>query len=149
METMTNYHQGRYKPENPQKYAGNVNQIIYRSSWELQVMIKFDRTDSVILWNSEGLAIPYLSPLDGEIHRYFPDFLIKVREKTGVEKTYLIEIKPHSQTHLRTQKRNTRKFLNEVATYSINRAKWAAADLFCKEQGWTFKVITEKDESFA
>ena len=146
---MKKYYQGRYTPENPKKYAGNVNQIIYRSGWELQVMVKFDRTDSVILWNSEGLAIPYRSPLDGEVHRYFPDFLIKVREKSGAIKTYLIEVKPHAQTQLRAQKRNTRKFITEVATYAVNRAKWAAAEEFCKDQGWTFQVITEKDQSFA
>lgn len=148
MEPMKEYHQGIYTPENPQKYAGNVKQIIYRSGWELQAMIRFDRTESVVLWNSEGLAIPYVSPLDGQQHRYFPDFLIRVRDRHGVEKTWLIEVKPFAQTQLRTPKRNTRKFLNEVAQYSINRAKWAAAQEFCKDQGWTFRVITEKDENF-
>ncbi len=145
---MRRYYQGRYKPENPKKYAGNLNEIVYRSGWELQMMIKFDRSESVVLWNSEGLAIPYRSPLDGELHRYFPDFTIQVQDRKGVSKTYLLEIKPHGQTELRTPKRHTRKFLAEVATYAVNRAKWAAAEVFCKDQGWTFQVITERDTSF-
>lgn len=143
------YHQGKYTPENPKKYAGNINDIVYRSGWELQMMIELDRNPSVILWNSEGLAIPYRSPLDGEMHRYFPDMLIKVRDKKGKEQTFLIEVKPHAQTQIRTQKRQTRKFLSEVATYAVNRAKWAAAEEFCKDQGWQFKVVTEKDHAFA
>ncbi len=145
---MTDYLKGRFHPEHPEKYAGNVNEIVYRSSWELQTMVKFDREASVVLWNSEGLAIPYQSPLDGKTHRYFPDFLIRVRYRNGTEKTWLLEVKPFSQTQLRTPKKRTRKFLNEVAQYSINRAKWAAAEAFCKDQGWTFKVITEKDGDF-
>ena len=112
-------------------------------------MIKLDRTESVILWNSEGIAIPYLSPLDGKEHRYFPDFIVKVKNRQGLIKTHLIEIKPHAQTQLRTQKHNTRKFLSEVATFAVNTAKWKAAEEFCKEQGWTFQIITEKDNSFA
>jgi hypothetical protein len=146
---MKKYYQGFYKPENPQKYAGDLKQIVYRSGWELQVMIKLDRTESVILWNSEGIAIPYLSPLDGKTHRYFPDFIVKVKDRQGVVKTHLIEIKPHSQTQLRTSNRNTRKFLSEVATFAVNQAKWKAAEAFCKDQGWEFQVITEKDNSFA
>ena len=145
---MSKYYQGFYIPEHPEKYAGNVKEIVYRSGWELQTMIRFDRTPSVILWNSEGLAIPYRSPLDSKVHRYFPDFLIKVKDRTGAVKTYMIEIKPYTQTQLRTPKRQTRKFLNEVVTYSINRAKWAAAEEFCKGQGWIFQVITEKDTYF-
>lgn len=145
---MKKYYQGRYKPENPKKYAGDVNEIIYRSGWELQLMTKFDRSDSVILWNSEGLVVPYRSPLDGEMHRYFPDFLIKVKDRGGKVKTWLIEVKPHGQTQLRSTNRNTRKFLHEAATFAVNQAKWAAAEEFCKDQGWTFQVITEKNHLF-
>lgn len=143
-----NYYQGRFIPKNPQKYAGNVNDIVYRSGWELQLMVRLDEMDSVVLWNSEGLAIPYRSPVDGKIHRYFPDLLIKVKDKEGKYKTYLLEIKPYSQTHLRTPKRNTKKFLNEAITFATNTAKWEAARVFCLEQGWEFRVITEKDHSF-
>lgn len=142
------YVQGRFTPRHPQKYAGNVKDIVYRSSWELQMMNKFDLHPNVILWNSEGLAIPYVSPVDGRTHRYFPDFLIKIQLPDGTTRTYLLEVKPHAQTQLRTPKRQTRKFIQEVATYAVNKAKWYAAEEFCKDQGWTFKVITEKEGSF-
>ena len=111
-------------------------------------MIKFDTTPSVVLWNSEGLAIPYCSPVDGNTHRYFPDFTIKVKDRNNVVKTYLIEVKPFAETQLRSQGKKTRKFLAEVATYAVNRAKWAAADKFCQEQGWEFQIVTEKDHPF-
>ncbi len=111
-------------------------------------MNKFDQHPGVILWNSEGLAIPYISPIDGQQHRYFPDFLIRVQLSSGITNTYLIEVKPHAQTELRVPKRQTRKFLNEVKTYAINNAKWYAAREFCKEQGWTFQIVTEKDYQF-
>lgn len=145
---MGHYLQGRFKPINPKKYAGDVNNIIFRSGWEFQLMTKFDTLDSVLTWNSEGLVIPYRSPLDGRVHRYFPDFLIKVKDRAGVVKTWLLEVKPHAQTQLRETNRNTRKFLVEAATYAVNQAKWKAADEFCKDQGWTFQVITEKHHSF-
>jgi hypothetical protein len=145
---MKHYYQGRYKPENPKKYAGNVNEITYRSGWELQLMIKLDRSDSVVLWNSEGFNIPYRSPVDGKIHRYWPDFTVQIRNKSGVMKTWLLEVKPHSQTELRTVNRKTRKYITEVATFATNQAKWAAAKEFCDEQGWEFQVVTEKTFTF-
>lgn len=145
---MRKYHQGWFTPTNPKKYAGNAEEIVYRSGWERQLMIKFDTTDSVILWNSEGLAIPYCSPVDGQIHRYFPDFTIKVKDKQGAVKTYLIEVKPFAETQLKPQERQTQRYLTEVATYAVNRAKWAAADAFCKDQGWEFQIVTEKDHPF-
>jgi hypothetical protein len=111
-------------------------------------MLKFDTSESVIYWNSEGLVIPYRSPVDGRMHRYFPDFLIKVRYKDRSEKVWLIEVKPHAQTTLRSTKRNTRKFLSEAATYVVNQAKWHAAEEFCLDKGWTFQVITEKNHLF-
>jgi len=146
---MRKYIQGRYTPENPRKYAGNVNEIVYRSGWERQLMIQFDRNPSVVLWNSEGIIIPYRSPLDMEIHRYFPDFVVQVRGKDGKDKTWLIEVKPHAQTIMPKQRRQTRRFLNEVATFAVNQQKWNAAELFCKEHGWEFQVLTEKGHPFA
>ena len=39
---------GKYKPLNPQKYKGNVSNIIYRSSWEKRFMIYCDKTRAVM-----------------------------------------------------------------------------------------------------
>jgi hypothetical protein len=138
-------YKGRFNPKNPKKYNGSAENIIYRSSWELRVMKYFDESASIIWWASEELAIPYRSPVDQKMHRYFPDFIVKVREKTGLVMTYILEVKPEKQTKIPVQKRKTQKYLQEAATYAINQEKWRAADIFCQEHGWKFKVVTEKD----
>ena len=104
-----------------------------------------DDNSSVIWWASEELPIPYRSPIDNRIHRYFPDFIIKVKRKDGLVMTYILEVKPESQTKMPTQKRRTKRFIQEAATYAINQEKWRAADIFCKEHGWQFKILTEND----
>ena len=138
-------YKGWFRPRNPQKYNGDSNNIVYRSSWELRVMKYLDENPNVIWWASEELHIPYVSPVDKKVHRYFPDFIVKAKQKDGTIKTLVLEVKPEKQTQLPTQKRKTQRFLQEVATYAINQEKWRAADLFCKEHGWQFKIITEKD----
>jgi hypothetical protein len=138
-------YKGWFNPKNPSKYKGDSKNVIYRSSWELKVMKWLDENPSVLWWASEELVIKYRSPVDQKIHRYFPDFVVRLRQKDGKENTVVIEIKPYKQTMMPVQKRKTKKFLQEVATYAINQEKWRAADLFCKEHGWQFKVLTEKD----
>jgi hypothetical protein len=138
-------YKGKFVPRNPQKYKGNPNNIIYRSTWEVRAMKYFDTNPNVIWWASEEMHIKYFSPVDKRVHRYFPDFIIRVKRPDGTTSTYMIEIKPESQTKLRSTNRNTRKFIKEAATYMINQAKWHAATEFCKDHGWEFKVLTEKD----
>jgi hypothetical protein len=145
MNTLNKTYKGTFKPKNPSKYKGNANNIIYRSSWELRVMKYFDDNPNVIWWASEELVIPYKSPVDNRMHRYFPDFVAKVKQKGGSEKTMVLEVKPDAQTRMPVQKRKTQRFIQEAATYAINQEKWRAADLFCREHGWQFKVITEKE----
>lgn len=137
-------YKGWFRPKNPKKYNGDPSNIVYRSSWELRVMKYLDEHPGVIWWASEELPIPYKSPIDQKVHRYFPDFIAKIRQAKG-ETTVVIEVKPFKQTQKPTQKRRTKRFLEEAATYAINQEKWRAADLFCKEHGWQFKIITEKD----
>ena len=137
-------YKGWFTPRNPQKYKGDATNIVYRSSWELRVMKYLDEQPKVIWWASEELFIPYKSPVDQKVHRYFPDFIAKIRQPNG-EVTVVMEVKPFKQTQLPTQKRRTQKFLQEVATYAVNQEKWRAADLFCKEHGWKFMLITENE----
>jgi hypothetical protein len=138
-------YKGTFLPKNPSKYNGNSKNIIYRSNWELRVMKYFDDHPNVIWWASEELPIPYVSPVDNRTHRYFPDFIVKMRLKDGKVTTYILEVKPLAQTKMPVQKRKTKRFIQEAATYAINQEKWRAADLFCREHGWQFKVITEKE----
>jgi hypothetical protein len=138
-------HSGKFKPKHPEKYKGNAENIWFRSSWELKVMQWLDLSDNVIWWSSEELAIKYYNPVDNKIHRYFPDFIVKVKKKDNTEKTYVIEVKPEYQTKQPVKKKKTQRFINESVTYIVNQSKWKAATEFCKDHGWEFKILTEKD----
>ena len=137
----------KYKPSYPSKYKGNPNNIICRSSWERKFCRYCDLNESVISWGSEEFWIPYLSPVDNRVHRYFPDFIMKVRESSGQVKTYVIEVKPGKQTvPPKKPKRQTKSYLYECKTcHAVNQAKWKAAVEFCKDHMIEFKVITEKE----
>lgn len=138
-------YKGKFKPKNPEKYKGDSNNIVYRSGWERSVMLYFDRAEAVLEWNSEEVVIPYVSPWDERVHRYFPDFWAKVKTFDGV-KEFIIEVKPEKETKPPKQpKRRTKRFLQEVATWGINSAKWTAAKHFCDEKGMKFQILTEKD----
>ena len=104
-----------------------------------------DEHPQVIWWGSEELPIPYISPVDKKKHKYFPDFIAKMKLKDGKVMTYIIEVKPLAQTKMPTQKKKTRKYIQEMATYAVNQEKWRAADIFCQEHGWKFLVVTEKE----
>ena len=137
-------YKGTFKPKNPTKYNGNANNIIYRSLWELRVMKYLDDHPEVIWWASEELIIPYYNPIDNKKHRYFPDFVAKMKRKDGTVMTYVIEVKPEIQTKKPEQKRKTKRYIQEYMTYIVNQSKWKAATEFCKDNGWEFKIITEK-----
>jgi hypothetical protein len=136
---------GKFTPKNPKKYKGDSSNIIYRSSWEVRVMKYLDEHPNVIWWGSEELPIPYLSPVDRRVHRYFPDFIVKMCKSDGSVMTYIIEVKPEKQTLPPKQKRKTKTYLQEAITYEINLAKWEAAREFCKDHGWKFQILTEKE----
>jgi hypothetical protein len=140
-----NYSQGKYKPIHPEKYKGDVTNIIYRSSWERKFLYYCDMNEKVLEYSSEEFFIPYKAP-DGKIRRYFPDFLIKVEESTGVTKKYLIEIKPKKQTVPPPKpKRQTKKYISEVYTYVKNQSKWEAAREWCLDRGYEFRIFTETE----
>lgn len=139
-------YRGYFKPRNPTKYNGDPTNIIYRSSWEAKLMKYLDDHPDVIKWASEEICIPYRSPIDNKIHRYFPDFLIKKRNSKGFVETLMIEVKPKSQTMPpKIQKKPSKKYVHEVYTWGINSAKWKAAKDFCEERKWKFVIMTENE----
>lgn len=103
----------------------------------------FDSNEQVILWNSEGLVIPYYNELDGKMHRYFVDFIAKIQTKTSGIKTYAIEVKPYKETKPPEPTKNKKRFLTETATYITNQAKWKHAREFLSKKGVEFLVLTE------
>ena len=139
-------YKGKYYPSFPRKYKGDPTNIIYRSLWERKFMVYCDKNQNILEWASEEIAIPYRSPIDNRVHRYFPDFYIKVQENTGKIKRYLIEVKPLKQTTKpKKPKRQTKGYIREAFEYARNQAKWKAAREYCADRMWEFKVITEKE----
>lgn len=137
---------GIFRPKNPRKYKGDPRNIIYRSLWELRLMTYLDHHPDVILWASEEFCVPYRSPVDGRLHRYFPDFWVKQRNKTGEIVVKVLEVKPLIQTQPPAPRaRTTKRYINEVMTWGVNQAKWEAAKKYCKQRGWEFTLITEKE----
>jgi len=135
---------GRFFPKNIHKYKGDYKNIIYRSSWELKFMKYCDERSNILEWGSEEIVIPYRSPLDNRVHRYFVDFYVKVKDSNNTIKKYLIEIKPKKQTvEPKIPKRKTKSYVYEVTEYVKNQAKWSAAKNFCLDRDWQFMVLTE------
>ena len=139
-------YRGKYYPSFPRKYKGDPTNIIYRSLWERKFMVYCDKNEKILEWGSEEIALPYISPHDSRVHRYFPDFYIKVQENTGKIKRYLIEVKPLKQTTKpKKPKRQTKGYIREAFEYARNQAKWKAAREYCADRMGEFKVITEKE----
>ena len=139
-------YKGFFRPKNPAKYKGDPTNIVYRSSWEVKLMSYLDAHPDVVQWASEELIIPYRSPLDNRLHRYFPDFWVKKRSKDGTFETLVIEVKPLKQTKEPIpSSKKTKQYLREVATWAINQAKWNAAKIYCEDRKWKFITMTEQD----
>ena len=139
-------YKGRYSPSYPRKYKGNPSNIIYRSLWERKFMVYCDLNQNILEWGSEEIVIPYRSPIDNRVHRYFPDFYVKLKETTGKTKKYIIEVKPKRQSKPPSRpKRQTKGYLREVYEYARNQAKWEAASDYCKDRLYEFKIMTEDE----
>ena len=140
-------YKGKYKPSYPQKYKGDPTNIIYRSLWERKFMRYCDLTENISQWQSEEFWIPYKSPLDNRMHRYFPDFFIKYTDASGKKRSVVIEVKPKKQLKepKRNPKKRTKSWALEVQTWVINQAKWKAAEEYCADRKYEFKIMTEDD----
>lgn len=137
-------YKGIFKPSFPEKYIGDYKNIIYRSLWELKFMNYCDRNENILKWSSEEIHIPYISPIDNRVHRYYPDFFIKYKDSDGHIKESLIEIKPKRQVkEPKIGKKVSQKQLYEMKEYAKNQAKWKAAEEFCLDRRWKFQILTE------
>jgi hypothetical protein len=139
-------YKGKYTPKNPEKYRGNPTKIVYRSLWERMFMKYCDLNPSIIMWSSEEVVVPYESPIDGKLHRYFIDFWIRVKRKDKSVSEYLIEIKPLKETMepVKPSRRSTR-YINEVRKWGVNQAKWESATKYAEKKGMQFRILTEID----
>ena len=146
MSERTQKYKGKYRPQNPEKYMGDNRNIIYRSMWERKCMKYFDNNPSIIKWASEELAIPYYDSLGKRVRNYYPDFLIKIKNKQGIQKTHLIEVKPSKDLKppIAVQGKKKSTVLYEMKTYQMNRDKFASARKWCDDRNIIFDIWTEK-----
>jgi hypothetical protein len=136
--------QGVFVPINKEKFMGR--NAVFRSSWERKFMLWADKNPNVLEWSSEQIIVPYKSPLDNRIHRYYIDAYIVIKEGDKIQK-YLIEIKPFKQTQPPVESKRKKKetLLYEKTTWAVNQAKWESAEKFAKSKGAKFLILTEKD----
>ena len=146
MSERTQKYKGKFTPTNPSKYAGDSKNIIYRSMWERRCMKYFDNNPSILQWASEEVVIPYYDTATKKVRRYFPDFLIKIKDKNGQEKTHLIEVKPSKDMRPPVGGKGKKKstVLYEMKTYQMNRDKFASARKWCDARNIIFDIWTEK-----
>ncbi len=136
-----------YIPSNIEKYKGNVP-IVMRSGLEKRFANWCDKTNGVIWWSSETLAIPYYNPIKKRRATYYPDFIVKINTIDG-EHIMVVEIKHEKETripapaHTRSVK-GKKYLLREQVTYIINDAKWNACIKYCERHGYEFSVVTNK-----
>jgi hypothetical protein len=140
-----NFIQGIFKPTHPEKYKGH-DFPRYLSSWELKLFRWCDMNPNVLEWGSESIVITYNSPIDNRSHRYIVDAIIKLNTSNGVKK-YLVEVKPFKQTikPVASPNKKSKSLLYEQLTFIQNQAKWASARKWCKERGYEFIVLTERE----
>lgn len=139
-----NNNQGFFKPRHPEKYVGDVNSIRFMSSWELQMDKFLDDNPNVLRWSSEEIAIPYVKPTDGKVHKYYPDYWVEYRNKHGDIIQEIWEVKPETQTKQPKRRgKNKKTQVRESITYAVNVAKWQAATQFCNKYKMKFRIITE------
>lgn len=140
-----------YTPKYPDKYKGKYP-IIMRSGLERKFVQWCDNNPNVAYWSSESLEIPYVDPFgkrdakgNVKMRRYYPDFIVK----TVKNEVFVVEIKPFNETQMpkQTKRKASKTYLEEVYKYKKNLSKWQACDAFCRNKGYQFKLITEKNLS--
>lgn len=135
----------RFYPKNPEKYMGDADNIIIRSSWELRVFQFCDNNPNVLKWGSEEIAIPYMKPgPEGyKPARYFPDLYVEYIDRNQNLIKEIIEVKPEKFTRA-SRSRNTVTKAFENMQYVVNMAKFTAANNWCERNGIKFSVLSEK-----
>lgn len=143
-------YKGKFVPKNPEKYIGDVENVIYRSGWELKFMNYLDAHTAIKRWSSEEKVIPYFDPTRRKMRRYFPDFYVEFIDVNKTLQKWIVEIKPAAQVAspskpTKTTKNARKRFLYESFVYAVNNAKWQAAEAYCKKHGFQFKILTEHE----
>ena len=143
------YKQGKYKVINESKYTGgNVNDVVYRSSWELVFTQYLDLNESIIKWGAEVVVIPY-TDRKGKIRRYYTDFYYEKKINDHNVERVVVELKPHAELSPPSKPKNEtskalENYLYALETYTKNLLKWDTAQIYCSKRHMKFIIITEK-----
>ena len=140
--------QGYFVPKNPAKYKGDITQIIYRSGWEFKFFKFCDENPMVIEYASEPLSIDYWNSVDKRQAKYWIDGYMKTKNTSGVEKEWLIEVKPNKfilppKPPKRMTDKQTRSYVSHAKAYLVNTDKFRAAKAYAKAHNMRFGIITE------
>lgn len=135
----------RFTPKHPDKYMGDANNVIIRSSWELRVFQFCDSNPNVLRWGSEEIAIPYMKPFPGGYKpaNYFPDLYVEYVDRDDNLIKELIEVKPEKFTKASRARNATTKAFENMQ-YVVNMAKFTAANNWCQKNNIKFSVLSEK-----
>lgn len=143
-----NFRSGKYEPTNPEKYVGDIHNIICRSSWEYRFCSYCDLNESILKWSSEPLSIDYYNPLDKKTHKYYPDFYVKSDKGDGETEEWILEVKPERQVKkpvfegAKTEKK-LKAYNHRMQVYITNQAKFKASIEWAEKRGFKFKVVDE------
>jgi len=160
-------YQDYYKVRHKEKYVGDPNLVIYRSSWEYSFCKWCDFTPSILRWTSEPVQIPYYdkvskleeckkmgldpnNPKNWIQKKYNTDFWLEIRKDEDVIEKWFVEVKPKQKllkptpppkdAPLREQKR----FNKMAKEYLLNEAKFEAMNTWAKRNGAKFYIFTEE-----
>jgi len=159
--------QGYYRVQHPEKYIGDPNLVIYRSSWEWSFCRWCDFSPSIKRWSSEPTQVPYydrvskleeckklgLNPNDPKnwvIKQYHTDFWVEIDKGNNIVEKMFIEIKPSDKLRKPTPPtensslKEQRRFNIQAKEYLINEAKWCAMNAWAQKNNTKFYVFTEK-----
>ena len=78
------WRQGIFVPKNQNKFIGT--KATYRSGLELKFFRFCDDSPNVLKWGSENVVVPYRSPLDNKLHKYYVDNLVVIKEGQEIKK---------------------------------------------------------------
>jgi len=159
--------QGYYRLTNKDKYVGDPELIVFRSSWELKFCKWADFSPSIKRWSSEPISVNYYdkvskleeckklnldpnNPKNWMLKRYHVDFWLEIDRGESVDK-WFIEIKPANKLNkpippnINAPLKEQRKFNRDAKEYLINEEKWKAMNEFATKNGAKFFIFTENE----
>ena len=118
---------------NPERYIGNINDVMYSDKRMLHLFTICDRSRVVSKWSIERAVIHFLNPKTKDMDTFHPDLMIKYMHN-GKEVTEVLDIRSVDQSN---------KSHREALRDPVNIAKWEAAKSLCEKNGIVFKVVSD------